>query len=273
MSFFAKPVPTLGSSQTRGQAFCGICWRSRTSDAQEGKKMRRVPSKRTGPPTRRRRQPKAGERAKLQIARKAHRSEKNLYFNAFHIKEDPGARRARVFRRMGEGLGAGGHATRRRVSNIHTGVSFRSSQKLFSERAPQKPPAPRARPCRPINRQVHMPAVGKFQIARLDAKAPRRPAAAFDHKARADRKSAGETVRFHETSWGDCRREPTGQPMPHLEKPFHSGRRRAAHVVDSCGMQVKRGCSPMPTAAPSPPVWPAYAYGESWRRPEIASFT
>jgi hypothetical protein len=34
-------------------------------------------------------------------------------FRAFNKKEDPGARRARVYRRMGEGLGAGGHATRR----------------------------------------------------------------------------------------------------------------------------------------------------------------
>ena len=52
-------------------------------------------------------------------------------------KEDPGARRARVYRRMGEGLGAGGHATRRQstqrvcrrfvpmlAKNFHRGVNI-----------------------------------------------------------------------------------------------------------------------------------------------------
>ena len=48
------------------------------------------------------------------VATDARRSEA---FTGMHIKEDPGARRARVFRRMGEGLGGWGHATRRYPSN------------------------------------------------------------------------------------------------------------------------------------------------------------
>ena len=130
---------------------------------------------------------------------------KGLYSSAFHKKEDPGAKRPGSIAGWVRGWGAGGHATRRRVSNTGEGVSFRSSQKLFSDSPPHAPSAPRARPCRPTNRQVHMPAVGKFQIARLDAKAARQGAAAFDHVARADGKSAGEMVysRMHETSSDD----------------------------------------------------------------------
>jgi hypothetical protein len=50
---------------------------------------------------------------------------------------DPGTRRARVRRRMGEGLGGWGHAIRRWPLNAHGGGAFRSSHKLFSNTPPQ----------------------------------------------------------------------------------------------------------------------------------------
>jgi hypothetical protein len=100
-------------------------------------------------------------------------------------------------------LGAGGHSTRRYPFNPRDSIPFRLRQKSFSDGVPLQPPAPRARPIGPIERQFHVPAVGKFKIARLDPKTSLRTAAAFDHVACADGKSAGQTngLRAHGTSW------------------------------------------------------------------------
>jgi hypothetical protein len=46
-------------------------------------------------------------------------------------KEDPGARRARVCRRMGEGLGAGGHSTRRCLNNDGPAQGFLQEAIIF----------------------------------------------------------------------------------------------------------------------------------------------
>jgi hypothetical protein len=153
-----------------------------------------------------------------------------------------GARGPGSFAGWVRGWGAGGHSTRRWLSNTREGVPFRSSQKLFSGSPPQEPSAARARPIRPIDRQVHVPAVGKFQIPRLDTKVP--AATAFDHVARADGKSAGQTIclRAHGTSWNSTNRAINRRSMPQPKKLFQIGAARAPNTVDICGKTVKRGC-------------------------------
>jgi hypothetical protein len=175
------------------------------------------------------------------IAREKPGSESAIYLSALSTqKKTPAPEGARVFRRMGEGLGgAGGHSTRRWLSNTREGVPFRSSQKLFSGSPPQEPSAARARPIRPIDRQVHVPAVGKFQIPRLDTKVPA-AATAFDHVARADGKSAGQTIcsRAHGTSWNSTNRAINRRSMPHPKKLFQIGAARAPNTVDICGKTI-----------------------------------
>src|SRR5262249_42799250 len=97
---------------------------------------------------------------------------------------------------MGEGLGAGGHATRRRAINLLAGVSFQSFSNFFSTRPSHARPrtAQRAYRGESADRQVHVPAIWEFEVPRSDAKASIRAAAAFDHVTRSDGKSAGQTV-------------------------------------------------------------------------------
>src|SRR5262249_21723074 len=92
---------------------------------------------------------------------------------------------------MGEGLGAGGHSTRRYAFNARASLRFLSS-KLFSNLAPRT--EARARPVRPVDRQFDVAAIRKLQISQTDAKTPLSAAAALDHVAGADREPAGETV-------------------------------------------------------------------------------
>src|SRR5262249_28044736 len=109
-------------------------------------------------------------------------------------RKTPAPKGARVYRRMGEGLGAGGHSTRRYCLNAEAAIQF-LRLKLFANLAPpgQAPP-PRARPGRPVDRQCDMAAIRKLQISQPDAKTALPAAAALDHIARADREPAGETV-------------------------------------------------------------------------------
>ena len=110
------------------------------------------------------------------------------------IKEDPGARRARVFRRMGEGLGAGG--TPPGAVDLTPGRRGRFLRaKLFSGSGPPPaPPALRLRAMCDIDGQLDMPAIGKFEISQMDAKSSSTAAAALDHIARAHREPAGQVI-------------------------------------------------------------------------------
>ena len=110
------------------------------------------------------------------------------------IKEDPGARRARVFRRMGEGLGAGGtppgvtHPTR------HGSGRFLAT-KLFSRGpAATRAVAPGSRPLRGIARQFHLAAVRKFEISQMDAESTLAARATFNDVAGSDREPGGKTI-------------------------------------------------------------------------------
>src|SRR5262245_66688524 len=95
---------------------------------------------------------------------------------------------------MGEGLGAGGHSTRRYCLNAAASIRF-VRRKLFSNLAPPgEAPSARARPVRLVDRQFNMAAIRKLQISQADAKTALPAAAALDHVARADREPAGETV-------------------------------------------------------------------------------
>jgi len=123
-------------------------------------------------------------------------------------RKTPAPKGARVYRRMGEGLGAGGHSTRRYAFNARASPRF-LRLKLFSSLAsPGKAPATRARPVCLISRQFEVAAIGKLKISQTDAKASLFPAAALDHVARADREPAGgpsasEPMRFllEATAW------------------------------------------------------------------------
>src|SRR5262245_8391104 len=109
-------------------------------------------------------------------------------------RKTPAPKGARVYRRMGEGLGAGGHSTRRYCLNAEASIRF-LRLKLFSNLAPPgEAPSARARPVRLVDRQFDMAAIRKLQISQSDAKTALPAAAALDHVARADREPAGETV-------------------------------------------------------------------------------
>jgi hypothetical protein len=96
---------------------------------------------------------------------------------------------------MGEGLGAGGHATRRYLLNAGSGDAFLAGE-LFSGcgPTPRRPPA-RVRPIRQIGRQIDVATVGKLEVSQVDAKPTSVAAATLDHIARADRKTARQTIK------------------------------------------------------------------------------
>jgi hypothetical protein len=109
-------------------------------------------------------------------------------------RKTPAPKGARVYRRMGEGLGAGGHSTRRYRFNAEAAIQF-LSPKLFSNLAARRAaPAARGRSMRQVDWQFDVAAIRKLQISQTDAKTALPAAAALDHVARADRKPAGETV-------------------------------------------------------------------------------
>jgi hypothetical protein len=66
-------------------------------------------------------------------------------------------------------------------------------------------------PRRQIDRQVHVPAVGKFQISQVDTKTPVTSAAAFDHVAGTDWEPVWKTVcqRSHDIISCKLPRRPT----------------------------------------------------------------
>jgi hypothetical protein len=95
---------------------------------------------------------------------------------------------------MGEGLGAGGHATRRYLLNADGTDAFLADE-LFSSCGPtSRRTAARARPLRRISRQLDMAAIGKLKVSQVDAKPASVTAAAFKHISGADRKTARQTI-------------------------------------------------------------------------------
>src|SRR5262252_5187354 len=153
-------------------------------------------------------------------------------------RKTPAPKGARVYRRMGEGLGAGGHSTRRYAFNARASPRF-LRLKLFSSLAsPGKAPATRARPVCLISRQFEVAAIGKLKISQTDAKASLFPAAALDHVARADREPAGETVckRTHEIPPGsNAMAGNFPAPMSKHRDGSETARRQAQISVDRCG--------------------------------------
>jgi hypothetical protein len=109
-------------------------------------------------------------------------------------RKTPAPKWARVSRRMGEGLGAGG--TPPGVVDLTPGRRGRFLRaKLFSGSGPPPaPPALRVRAMCDIDGQLDMPAIGKFEISQMDAKSSSTAAAALDHIARAHREPAGQVI-------------------------------------------------------------------------------
>jgi len=95
---------------------------------------------------------------------------------------------------MGEGLGAGGHSTRRYRFNAEASIRFLSPNLFSNLASPREAPAARTRPLRQVDRQFDVAAIRKLKISQTDTKTALPAAAALDHVARADRKPAGETV-------------------------------------------------------------------------------
>jgi len=157
-------------------------------------------------------------------------------------RKTPAPKGARVYRRMGEGLGAGGHSTRRYAFNARASPRF-LRLKLFSSLAsPGKAPATRARPVCLISRQFEVAAIGKLKISQTDAKASLFPAAALDHVARADREPAGETVckRTHEIPPGsNATAGNFPAPMSKHRDGSETARRQAQISVDRCGQGAR----------------------------------
>ena len=101
----------------------------------------------------------------------------------------PGKRRPRrpkgpgSIRRMGEGLGGWGHATRRQIKKRANLWGVPSIRKLFSVRGPSAhTPSPRRVPRTCLDRQINVTAIGKLKITQLDT-----TTAALDHKPSPDR--------------------------------------------------------------------------------------
>jgi len=173
--------------------------------------MRRVLSRWTGPPTRRRRQPPKGNAPKFQIA---NRPAGSMSIGDNHKKEDPGARRGPgSFAGWVRGWGLGGTPPGVRYLTFECRRGSYAA-KLFSRCCPAAAPTlPHPGPLRQIgrrlDRQIHLASVGKFQITQMDVEAPFAPAAAFDDVARADRKPVGEAIceRTHDDPPGETPRQ------------------------------------------------------------------
>jgi len=161
-------------------------------------------------------------------------------FHSSPKRKTPAPKGARVYRRMGEGLGAGGHSTRRYAFNARASPRFLRLKLFSSLAAPRKAPATRARPVRQIGRQFDVSAIGKLQISQTDAKASVAPAAALDHVARADREPAGETVckRTHEFLLEATPRN-FPAPMSKHRDGSETARRQALISVDRCGQRAR----------------------------------
>jgi len=159
-------------------------------------------------------------------------------------RKTPAPKRARVSRRMGEGLGAGGHSTRRWQLNAQAGPAV-PGRELFSRRGPpvRTAAAVRARPVPQIDRQLDMPTVGKLEISQTDAKTPPASAATLHHVTRADWEPAGEIIcershrnppRKQQPSWN------LPPPMPDRHDSSETASRPAVISVNRCGKGLPR---------------------------------
>jgi len=143
---------------------------------------------------------------------------------------------------MGEGLGAGGHSTRRYAFNARAFPRFLSLKLFSSLVAPRKASATRARPVCPIGWQFDMAAIGKLKISQTDAKASLSPAAALDHVARADREPVGETVckRTHKYLLETTALLGTFRPpMPDHHDGSETARQQPQISVNRCGQGAR----------------------------------
>jgi hypothetical protein len=223
----------------RQTAQCGLrLERSRFGDAVAIRKLRRVSSAWTGPPTRRRRQPRWGERAKH--SNRGGRllfHEDAFYFSAFPKKGDPGSRRARVCRRMGEGLGGWG-ARHPALGFQHlSGLCVPGSAKIIfvGERGEgaivrwHQPAVPHA--CRPEIRDSAI----EFEGARVLRRGlPPRNA------CRREIERAGDPIAssLETSSTGASAYQP--HQMTRARQLFRERALAAVNVVDSCGKTLFR---------------------------------
>src|SRR5262249_19689596 len=102
---------------------------------------------------------------------------------------------ARVYRRMGEGLGAGGHSTRRYRFNAEASIRFPYPRNYFRTlpRGRRRRRRERARCARSIGSSTWRPS-GNSRYRKRMRKRPCPGAAALDHVARADREPPGKAV-------------------------------------------------------------------------------
>jgi len=133
---------------------------------------------------------------------------------------------------MGEGLGAGGHSTRRCQYNARVSAGVSSGQNYFralARRAAWRRRV-RARRAGSTGNSICLPS-GKLEISQMDAKRSPASAAALDDVARADREPAGEIT------WEQGHDNP---PRNFLELAGTNGRRarqfrdRKAPAPDFC---------------------------------------
>ena len=166
-------------------------------------------------------------------------------FHSGPQRKTPAPKGARVCRRMGEGLGAGGHSTRRYAFNARASPRFLSSKLFSSLASPRKAPATRARPVCQIGGQFDVAAIGKLKISQTDAKASLSPAAALDHVARADREPAGEIIWERGHVNPPRKQQPSGNlaaPMPNQGDSSATGPRFALIFCES--LWIRRPRSP-----------------------------
>jgi hypothetical protein len=144
---------------------------------------------------------------------------------------------ARVSRRMGEGLGAGGHATRRWRFNAQAGPRFLFVE-LFSDGPRRGAAAVRALPPRQVDWQFHMSAVGKLEISQMDAKTPSASTAPLHHVTGTDWEPAGEIIRERSHHNPPREQQPSWNlppPMPDQHDSSETAPRPALISVNRCG--------------------------------------
>ena len=145
---------------------------------------------------------------------------------------------ARVSRRMGEGLGAGGHSTRRWRFNAQAGPRFLFVE-LFSDGRPRRGAAAvRALPPRQVDWQFHMSAVGKLEISQMDAKTPSASTAPLHHVTGTDWEPAGEVIRERSHHNPPREQQPSWNlppPMPDQHDSSETAPRPALISVNRCG--------------------------------------
>jgi len=94
---------------------------------------------------------------------------------------------------MGEGLGAGGHATRRRLTNAAARPRF-LARDYFRAVCLRRDGRRHGRPLGAVGRQFHLATVGKLKISQMDAKATLGAGATFDYGTCSNREPTGQTI-------------------------------------------------------------------------------